>query len=119
MNKVYLESLDNDALGKVVKNLGATSAGTGSLKRLQTILQAVDPKADIATLTSPLYVLYDLRVVYSHLTGTSTSPLLTAVTTRLGLPAAAPLVDIYAKLLDGLIDTFKGMVKVLETGSLA
>jgi hypothetical protein len=113
LNKVYIESFDNGALDKVVTNLGAKSPGTGSLKRLQTILQAVAPKDDIAALMSPLYVLYDLRVAYSHLTSGSSSPELVAVTTRLGLAPDASLADLYAKLLDGLISTFVGMAKVV------
>lgn len=118
LNKVYLESLNNGALEKVVGNLGAKSPGTGSLKRLQTILQTVDPADDIGALMAPLYILYDLRVAYSHLTGGASSHHLLAVTTRLGLPPDAPLADIYAKLIDGLIDAFTGMAKVVETGSM-
>ena len=117
LNKVYLESLDNVALGKVVSSLGAKSPGPGSLKRLQTILQSVAPNADVATLMSPLYVLYDLRVASSHLTSGSGSQLQTVVT-RLDLPVEASLSEIYAKILDDLLETFTGMVKIMESGSM-
>jgi hypothetical protein len=113
LNKVYIESFDNGALDKVVTNLGVKSPGSGSLKRLQTILQAVAPTNDIAALMSPLYALYDLRVAYSHLASESSSPQLVAVTTRLNLPPDASLGDIYANLLDGLIMTFAGMARLI------
>jgi len=114
LNKVYLEALNNGALDKVVNQLGAKSPGSGSLKRLQTILEAISPSDDVKSLLSPLYVLYDLRVVYSHLTGGTNSTLLESATSRLGLLPDAPLADIYAKLLGGLIDTFAGMAKLVE-----
>ena len=117
LNKIYLESLDNGAFDRVVASLDAKSPGTGSLKRLQTILQTLAPKDDINKLMSPLYVLYDLRVAYSHLTSGSSSPHLPSVTARLGLANDASLQDIYAKLIDGLLVTFEGMGKVMETGS--
>ncbi len=68
---------------------------------------------------SPLYVLYDLRVACSHITSGSSSSKLVAVTDRLGLPSDASLANIYAKLIGGLIGTFVGMARVVETGSLA
>ncbi|WP_206608861.1 hypothetical protein [Notoacmeibacter marinus] len=119
LNKIYLESLDSSALGKVVTSLGAKSPGTGSLKQLQTILQTIAPNDDIGTLMSPLYVLYDLRVVYSHLTRGAIPSQLLAVTKRLDLAPDASLADIYAKLTDGLVDTFTGMVKVVDPSFLA
>lgn len=119
MNKVYIESFDNKALGMLVTKIDASSPGSGSLKRLQTILQAIAPNEDIATLMSPLYVLYDLRVACSHLASGSNSSLLIAVTNRLHLPSDASLANIYGKLIDGLISTFVGMAEVVETGTLA
>ena len=90
----------------------------GSLKRLQTILQALAPSDDVATLMSPLYVLYDLRVACSHLTAASSSSKLATVTARLSLPVDASLSKIYAELLDGLLGAFDGMAKIVETGSM-
>jgi hypothetical protein len=119
LNKVYLESLNNGALDKVVKQLGAKSPGSGSLKRLQTILETINPNDDVKSLLSPLYVLYDLRVVYSHLTGETSSTQLEAVTSRLGLLPDASLSDIYAKLIAGLINTYIGMAKLVEADPAA
>ena len=118
LNKIYLESLDNGELDRILTTLKAKSPGSGSLKRLQTILQTVAPTENISDLMSPLYVLYDLRVAYSHLTSGSSAPILPSVTSRLGLANDASLQEIYAVLIDGLIVTFKGMGNVVETGSI-
>ena len=118
LNKIYLESFDNGTLGKIVSILGVTSSGSGSLKRLQAILQHLAPSDDVATLMSPLYVLYDMRILYSHLTSASNSPLLKTVAARLALAEDASIFDIYSNLLDGLITTFTGMINILAKGSL-
>jgi hypothetical protein len=115
LNKVYLESLDNSALERIIKSLGVKPLGSGSLKRLQTILQAIAPTKNVASLLLPLYVLYDFRVEYSHLVPSPS--LLPSVTARLGLPTDASLQDIYAKLIEGLTATFESVTKLVETGS--
>ncbi|MGI3164401.1 hypothetical protein [Pseudooceanicola sp. 200-1SW] len=114
LNKVYLESLDNAALNGVVKSLGVKSPGPGSLKRLQTIMETMASNKEVAALMSPLYVLYDLRVAYSHLAPGSNPPQLESVTRRLGLEPDASLFDIYEKLIDGLSNTFSRMSEILE-----
>jgi len=113
LNKIYLESLDNTALQRIVDHLGTRSSGSGSLKRLQAILQALAPNNDVSSLMTPLYVLYDLRVVYSHLTSDSGSTRLADALKHLGLEASASLSAIYGKLLDGLIECFEGMTKII------
>lgn len=114
LNKIYLESLDNAALDGVVKSLGVNSPGPGSLKRLQTIMETMVSNKEVAALMSPLFVLYDLRVAYSHLTPGSNPPQLESVTRRLGLEPDASLFDIYEKLIDGLSSTFSAMSEIME-----
>ncbi|MHA6325775.1 hypothetical protein [Roseivivax sp. CAU 1753] len=115
LNKVYLESLDNAALERVIKSLGVKALGPGSLKRLQTILETMASSKEVAAIMSPLYVLYDLRVAYSHLTPGSNPPQLESVTRRLGLEPDASLFDIYEKLVDGLSNTFSAMSEIMES----
>ena len=88
LNKIYLESLDSKALGKILVTQGADPAGLGSLKRLQKLLEGVAPTADIASTMSPLYTLYDLRVAYSHLgSAAGQQEKLETVYDRLKIPA--------------------------------
>lgn len=65
----------------------------------------------------PLYVLYDLRVAYSHLTPGLNPPQLASVTQRLDLTPDASLSDIYEKLIEGLLRTFSKMNEILDKAS--
>jgi len=74
LNKIYIESFDNKSLGNVLKSLGE----------------------DISSIMCPFYVLYDLRVAYSHLGSKSgNEDRLDTVKSRLGLSNDAGLNIIY------------------------
>src|SRR5207245_1711996 len=68
LNKIYVESLDNSSLGSLLRNAGGDPGRLGSLKRLQALLETIGNGADVPGTLSPFFVLYDLRVAYSHLT---------------------------------------------------
>lgn len=103
LNKIYIESLDNKALAATLLSVDASSTGTGSLKRLQALLETVAPSEDVSKAMSPLYILYDLRVAYSHLTShASAQHLMKTVTERLDIPADADLALIYGRLTSWL-----------------
>jgi hypothetical protein len=107
LNKIYVESFDNNALGKALSAAGGDPAKLGTLKRLQFLLEKIVPTADVAKLMSPLFVLYDLRVMYSHLASSERSDqIMTKVTERLGIDSKAGLKDIYAKLVEELTAAF-------------
>jgi hypothetical protein len=107
LNKVYLESIDNGALGALVSSKGLKPKGTGNLKRLQALLEDANPKADIHNAMSPLYVLYDLRIAYSHLASDSSQEKqLAAIRQRLGLDSDAGLFAIYDAILPALARSF-------------
>lgn len=115
LNKIYIESFDNKALEKLLATQGQDGAKLGSLKRLQKLVESVDSSADIAGFMSPLYVLYDLRVVYSHLgSGASQEEKLESVRQRLGLGTGADLFAIYDKLVPALGSAFGKLAEVLE-----
>jgi hypothetical protein len=67
LNKIYIESVDNSALGTIMTKAGLDSKNLGSLKRMQGVLASIADDKMIASALSPFYVLYDLRVAYSHL----------------------------------------------------
>ena len=103
LNKVYVESFDNGALGKLVLAKGLKPQGTGNLKRLQALLEDANPSADVHNAMSSLYVLYDLRVAYSHLSSeTGQETRLTSVRQRLGLARDAGLFAIYDAIVPAL-----------------
>ena len=115
LNKVYLESLDNKALERVLSKLGQDAAKLGSLKRLQKLVETVAPTEDIAGAMSPLYVLYDLRVAYSHLgSEEGQEEKLRFVRERLGLASSANLFAIYDTIVPALRGAFVKLSVVLK-----
>jgi hypothetical protein len=120
LNKIYVESLDNVALAKVLKGLGGDTDKLGSLKRLQGILERVLPEEDIAGLLLPLYTLYDLRVAYSHLTSAERAEqILDTVTERLKLMKGAGLVQIYNRLLEILATSLETLTNAIKASKIA
>lgn len=116
LNKVYLESMDNGALGSLVSAKGLKPKGTGNLKRLQALLEDANPNADIHNAMCPLYVLYDLRVAYLHLgSDAGREQLLGTVRKRLGIDANADLFTIYDALVPAMRDSFGKLSESIGT----
>lgn len=117
LNKIYLESLSNNVLGKVMASLGGDPKALGNIKRLQGVLERAEPGKDVATILSPLYVLYDLRVAFSHLHSSDrSSDTLETVTTRLGLPSGSGLMAIYDELIRRLTSSFNQLSAWIAEG---
>jgi len=117
LNKVYLESLDNKALGRAMESQGQTPGGLRSLKRLEKILELALPGENASKIISPLFVLYDLRVAYSHLGSTEgQAEILGKVASRLSLPPteAANLFTIYDALVAQLKQAFEKLAGSLR-----
>lgn len=115
LNKIYIESLDNNSLADLMKKPGSDPKGLGSLKRLQAVLESAFNAADISSLLSPLFVLYDLRVAYSHLTSADKSKeILKTVTHRLTLDETAGLLLIYERLMDQLANAFEKLTAIIS-----
>lgn len=115
LNKIYIESFDNAALGSILRNHGGDPKNLGSLKRLQAVLEAAGINGDIPSFLSPFFTLYDLRVGYSHLTSADKArEILKAVTGRLGLAERSGLLPIYDRLLQGLINSFGKLIQSIK-----
>lgn len=114
LNKIYLESFDNSALDDVVKLIGGNAKGSGSLKRLEAILESIAPTADISSTMLPFYVLYDFRVACSHLTSGGEGSTMESVKKRLGLDLKADLSSIYQKLISRMADSFEKMTIIVS-----
>ncbi len=118
LNKIYVESWDNAALGKAIANQGGDPKSLGTLKRLQMILEQLAPSGGIPSLMSPLFVLYDLRVAASHLTSEkAAAQMMKKVTDRLSLQDGSDLQAIYAHLIQELLKTFRTFVELFATST--
>ncbi|WP_441242081.1 hypothetical protein [Tardiphaga sp. 768_D3_N2_1] len=115
LNKIYVESFDNKALGSTMKSLGRDPKDLGTLKRLQSALEAIASGEDIAAIMLPFFTLYDFRVAALHLTSSETAAQkLKTVTNRLQLKEDATLGEIYSAILDGLSASFTRMAAIAE-----
>jgi len=115
LNKIYVESFDNNALGRVLRALGGYPKNLGGLKRLQGILEHIADPKEISNLMSPFYILYDLRIAYSHLGSKEGSKEKQAyVKQRLGLSSEAGLFEIYETLINALIESLEKLAKIVS-----
>lgn len=115
LNKVHLESLDNQQLERLISDLGISCEGTGTLKRLQAILESIDDSSDVNEHMNPFYTLYDLRVASSHLKSEAgTKKILKSVTDRLDLPEDSDLMAIYDKLMSSILSSY-GLLREIVT----
>lgn len=88
---------------------------SGSLKRLQAILESKDGSGLVGTALSPFYVTYDLRIAYSHLTSASRrQELLETAADRLGLVKDARLDAIYSAILSQMIASMEKLKSLLQ-----
>ena len=108
LNKIYVESFDNGALGKILKSMGDDPKKLGGLKRLQRILELTFTGAEVSSLMAPLFVLYDLRVAYSHLgSEEGKNKRFQSIQERLSLVGQFDFSTVYKKIMHELADAFK------------
>ena len=116
LNRIFVESLNNGGLEKLLKRLAVKSSSNGSLKRLQAILESKDASDAVATALSPFFVVYDLRIAYSHLTSArKRKELLDTSAERLGVPPKASLDTLYRAVLAQLIESMNLLKRLLES----
>jgi hypothetical protein len=114
LNKIHVESLDNAALGTIIKNAGADPKNLGSLKRLQMALEPVANGANVPALLSPFFVLYDFRVAASHLTSADrANQIMATITGRLNIEPGAGLLELYNVLSEALAASYESLIKVV------
>lgn len=117
LNKIYIESFDNGALGEVLSSLGGNPGNLGSNKRLQAIMKSIASDEDIPGIMSPFFVLYDLRVAYSHLGSIEGGEQrLEYVMERLGLAENAMLQEMYDAIIEQLSASFNRLADIVNNG---
>jgi YgiT-type zinc finger domain-containing protein len=115
LNKIYIESLDNAALGTLLKKAGCDPKSLGSLKRLQAFLETLTNDADVPAILSPFFVLYDLRVAYSHLQSDDrATEVLKTITDRLGIARASGLLEIYSCLTKAMAASYEKLGMIMS-----
>ena len=115
LNKIYLESFDNKALASVISQLGGDPKNLGSIKRLQKVIELSCPDIELSTLMSPFYILYDLRVVYSHIgSKESEQEKLDFIIQRLDIDEDSGLMEIYQSLVEKLSESYEKLTELLR-----
>jgi hypothetical protein len=114
LNRMFVESIDNAELEKLLGTLGVKADGSGSLKRLQATLETVDGSGSVSHALMPFYVIYDLRIAYSHLTSFERrAKLLKSAEDRLTLPNGATLDALYAALVKTAVRSLATLTAIL------
>lgn len=118
LNRVFVESINSGFLKKAVKDKDSTRdiKSAGSLKTLQAWLEVVMGQSAHADLTLPFYVLYDFRIVCSHLLSVEKqAEMMRSVNSRLGLdPDNRDLELIYDGLISALSQSILRIKDCLE-----
>jgi len=114
LNKVLVETINTKALKRDLHEIdpGFDSTKVKSLKLLQNWLEKRCRFTDAGSVLRPLFVLYDLRVVFAHLVSVrKKKKTLTSACQRLAHPnTSRNLEGIY----DALIDKLKKMYKEID-----
>lgn len=114
LNKINIESINPAILTELLSQKGIESKKLGSLKKLQKLFEKEFPNSNISDLLSPLFVLYDLRIAYSHLTSEEKKEtIIKSVCERLGLDSNENRYNIiYDSLIDQLIKCYKSLMNL-------
>jgi hypothetical protein len=116
LKKVHVESLDNDALGKLVAGLGIACKGTRQLKRLQALLESIADGDRIYPLMTPFYTLVDFRDACSHFDSADGAvKKVKSVTDRLGLTENAAATEIYDGLLEQMTQSYSTLTELVTS----
>jgi hypothetical protein len=114
LNKINIESLDSPVIGKLLQDRGIDAGKLGGLKRLQKLFEHEYPDQNIANIVSPFFVLYDLRVAYSHLASKEKrEEVLLFSCERLGFKEMPPkFIDIYTQVLRALAQSYERLAEI-------
>src|SRR5919109_960159 len=111
LNKVLVETINTKVLKRDLRAIDPVfdSTKVNSIKLLQSWLEKRYGFADAGKILRPLFVLYDLRVVFAHLVSVrKKTKSLTSACRRLALPnSSGSLKAIYDALIDQLTKMYK------------
>lgn len=113
MNNVLVESLNNDGIKDTIHKYEpqVDLKNLRGLKLLEQLLLRACPTFNKNTL-SPLFVLYDLRLVVSHSASDNLQKTFDSCYSRLGLaPASSSFKDLHHRLIDKLKDMYEQLIQ--------
>lgn len=114
LNKVIVESLNNEGLRKCITALAPATKFDG-MKGLKLMQRWVDTAygLDAARIMKPFFVLYDFRIVAAHLIGAeSAEKKLASCHERMGIAEADRNFEtLYDAVIDGLVASYEELLK--------
>ena len=112
IENIQVETLKGELLKAGKKNKDIKSLG--SIKTIQMYFYEVFSITDIDTIISPLYVLYDLRLLHGHLSNKSFEMKYNTCKNRLDLSDEATDFEVYQVLIKKLINFYDIMIKLIS-----
>ena len=115
---LIIETINRDKLkDKLIENglKYKDLKGLGSLKLLSLFLEKVLKYDNTYDLMSPLFVLYDLRILGSHLSSENFDSEYKDCQSRLSISNELNYIDTFEELIKKLIEFYKKLKKILET----
>lgn len=110
-NQILIESINVKGIKEVISQLDSKIdlKSLKSLKSLEILIQLLFPKIDWKNLLLPFYVLYDFRIILSHLQSIETiKEVLIEINRRLNLPDENKDNEkIYQEIFNKLFDSFQ------------
>ena len=101
LNKINVEGMSSGTLATCLRAEGADSEKSGTLKRLELLLDTKFPASDVSKKISPLFVLYDLRVTLLHAVSNETkAKTMNSICDRLDIPRESTFDVIYPVLIE-------------------
>lgn len=115
LNKALVESINSDSLKDEIVDIDPKfeAKGLKGLKLFEKWIQLNFPELDSKVVICPFFVLYDMRLVISHLIPTEKAEeILNSCCERLNLPAGTKdYKQVYNSLIERLINSFKIVLK--------
>jgi hypothetical protein len=110
LNSLLIESLNVVEIKKKLIENGVTTKsikGLGGLKLFQKFIEIILNKSEYSKIISPLFVLYDLRLLAGHIKDSNYESKLKSCKDRLGLLENVSLIEIQQTLCIKLIEMYK------------
>lgn len=114
LNSILIESFNVNALKKLIEESGISKTdikGLKGLKLFEEFVKSVLKIDNASSLVSPLFILYDLRLLAGHIKDSKHTDKLNNCKERLGLNINNTEFDTYEKLVKSLIEMYEKLNK--------
>ena len=115
LNQINVESFDSKVLGSLLRNKYIDPSGLGSLKLAEKLFTTEFSQQDIASIFSPFFVLYDLRVLASHsMSQAKKVEEWKFACERLDIEESSSYIELYDKLIQQLKKSYEVLTTLLK-----